>query len=748
MNPQVKKDIVLVGGGHSHVAVLKAFGMKPQPGVRLTLITRDIHTPYSGMLPGLIAGHYSYDEAHVDLRPLANFAQARIYHDSVIGFDFEQKYVLCKNRPPVAYDVLSINSGSTPNRHEIPGVEEHSIPVKPIDGFLVRWDALRSEILSAPTTPRNIVVVGAGAGGVELLLSVQHHLKQEAEAKGQDFSRLSFRLISGSSEILPTHNVRVQAKFRRVLQERGVDVITSEKVTSVGSKNMMCESGRIIKADAVFWVTHGVAANWLSETGLDVDERGCVLTNQYLQTLKHSDVFAAGDNATSTTDPRPKSGVFAVRAGPVLAENLRRRARSLRLKAWRPQKAFLSLISTGDAYAIGSRGPFAFEGAKVWSLKDWIDRRWMAKYHELPEMSEMPPPPVEKPAAGQGGKMVMRCAGCGSKIGSSILHRALKGVTSVDHKEIIKGFNQPDDAAIIELPAGKLSIETVDFFRSFINDSYLFTKIAVNHCLSDVFAMGAQAHHALAIVTVPYGSDSKIENELREVLTGATEMMNEAGCALVGGHTNEGPELIFGLSVTGYTSREDVFNKGGCQPGQVLLLTKPLGTGTLLAADMQLKAKGRWIESAMDMMLTSNRVAAEILHTYKASSCTDVTGFGLMGHLLEMVKQSDVNITLELREMPVLPGAIETCEMGILSTLHPSNLEADSFISNRTDAEAHEKYPLLFDPQTSGGLLASIPLESFARCLKDLHEAGYKDARVIGQVRPKTDLVYPITLSL
>lgn len=746
MNPTVKKDIVLVGGGHSHVAVLKAFGMKPQPGLRLTLVTRDIHTPYSGMLPGLIAGHYTHDEAHVDLRPLANFARARIYHDTVTGFDFKEKLVHCKNRPPVAFDILSVNTGSTPDRNEIAGVEEHTLPVKPIDEFLRRWDALRREILATPGQSRQIAVVGAGAGGVELLLSVRHHLEQEAAAEGQDFGRLRFSLVSGSAEILPTHNAKVQGKFSRVLRERGVEVIRSEQVTSVGEKNMICDSGRIIKADVVFWVTHGVGAGWLSETGLDVDERGCLLTNEYLQTLENPDVFAAGDNATSTTDPRAKSGVFAVRAGPWLAENLRRRARGQRLKAWRPQKAFLSLISTGDPYAIASRGPFALEGAAIWRWKDWIDRRWMAKYHELPEMGAMAPPP--KPSRGEAARMVMRCAGCGSKIGSSILHRALKGLDSVDHEEILKGFNQPDDAAIVELPTGKLSIETVDFFRSFIDDPYLFARIAVNHCLSDVFAMGAQAHHALAIVTVPHGSDRKVEAELREVLAGATEMMNEAGCALVGGHTNEGPELVFGLSVTGYTDREQVLNKGGCQPGEVLVLTKPLGTGTLLAADMQYRAKGRWIASAMDMMLQSNRQAAEILHAHKASSCTDVTGFGLMGHLLEMVKQSEVTITLDLREVPVLEGAVTTCKRGILSTLHPANLEADAFISNRAEGEQHEKYPLLFDPQTSGGLLAALPREHFPDCLRELHAAGYPDARVIGQVRPKADLAYPVTLSL
>ena len=486
-NQPVKKDIVLVGGGHSHVAVLKNFGMNPIPGVRLTLITRDLHTPYSGMLPGLIAGHYDFDEAHVDLRPLAIFANARCYHDTVTGIDFNAKAIHCANRPDVHYDILSINAGATPFKADIPGVTEHTIPVKPIDEFLVKWDALRYRINEHPEQEWNLNVVGGGAGGVELLLSLQYHLPKDAN--------INYRLIARSKDILETHNPAVRKKYNRIMRERGIEIATDEAVTSVGSNNIICESGRIIKSDATFWVTHGVAGSWLADTELDTDEMGSVVVNEFLQSVNRKDVFASGDNAYLSKFPRPKSGVFAVRAGPPLAENLRRRVQGRSLKAWRPQKQFLSLISTGNKYAVLSRGPFALEGEWVWKLKDWIDQRWMKKYWDLPEMdpSAAPPPPSKNEA---GAKMVMHCAGCGSKIGSSILHRALKAVTTVDVPGMIKGFNQPDDAAVVEPPLGKVSVETVDFFRAFMQDPYLFTRITVNHCLSDVFAMGADAHHA------------------------------------------------------------------------------------------------------------------------------------------------------------------------------------------------------------------------------------------------------------
>ena len=158
----VTKDLVLVGGGHSHVGVLKGFGSKPMPGVRLTLITRDVHTPYSGMLPGLIAGHYEFDETHIDLGPLSQFSGARLYHDEVIGLDLDSKRILCRSRPPVPYDLVSINIGSTPTLDPVPGATESVVPVKPIGNFLSRWAEVRQRVLARATRTR-IGVVGAGA---------------------------------------------------------------------------------------------------------------------------------------------------------------------------------------------------------------------------------------------------------------------------------------------------------------------------------------------------------------------------------------------------------------------------------------------------------------------------------------------------------------------------------------------------------------------------------------------------------
>ena len=760
----IVKDLVLVGGGHSHAIVLRMFGMKPLPGVRITLITEASDTPYSGMLPGHIAGFYTHDECHIDLRSLASFAQAQIYIDRVTGLDLTNKKVLCANRPPVAFDLLSIDIGSTPAKISVPGATEYTIPAKPVAQLLTHWYQLVEQVKQNPQKPICLGIVGGGAGGVELTLSMQNHLQQILKAAQQPIENIEIHLFHRGGELMPDYNSWVRHRFKEILNQRKVHLHLQETVGEIRSHLtsllINCESGLKVECDRIFWVTQASAPEWIEASGLATDPDGFIQVDDKLQSISHPEIFAAGDIATIVNHPRPKAGVFAVRQGKPLFSNLRSSLLGKSLQPYQPQKQYLSLIGTGDGSAIAAWGTFGFGSShQLWRWKDFIDRKFMERFKNLPDMrheargkryeerkatSSIDTQANKKftlsPLATRHSSSEMRCAGCGSKVSSSVLERVLQRIKQGqpnydDRKDIVIGLDVPDDAAVVQVPAGQLMVHTIDYFRSLINDPFIFGQISANHCLSDIFAMGAIPQSALAIATVPYALEAKVEETLYQLLSGALKVLNQAQAPLVGGHTTEGAELSFGLSCNGLVHPDKLLRKGGMRSGQVLILTKALGTGTLFAAQMRRQAKGSWLDAAIESMLLSNSAAATCLMEHGATACTDITGFGLIGHLVEMIQASfGVAVELKLEAVPVLEGAKGTLQKGIFSSLHPENLRAARYIANLDDVSDRPNFPLLFDPQTSGGLLAAIPAAQASACVNSLQALGYSQSCIIGSV--------------
>ncbi len=560
----IAQDLVLVGGGHAHVHVLKNFGMRPMPGVRVTLVARDVETPYSGMLPGWVAGHYPFEACHIDLVRLARFAGARLVHDEAIGLDRAARRLLCRAHPPIRYDLLSLDIGSAPRAGDVPGSAEHAIAVKPIARFAERWEALLTRARQMPRL--RLAVVGGGAGGVELALSAQSRLSRLG------VPQLAVTLVTREA-LLPTHNDRVRRRFERLFAERGIAVLTGVEIVRVDPGALVCADGRRIAFDEALWVTEAGAASWLAETGLPLTAGGFVVIDETLRSPGDPRIFAAGDVATMAGHPREKAGVYAVRQGPPLAANLRRALAGKGLRRAVPQRRGLALIGTGDLHAVASRGPFTAYGAYLWRLKDWIDRRWMRRYRELPEMS---PEPGEGP---------MRCGGCAAKVPAAMLGRAMARLQPRTSPAVMIGLDSPDDAALIAFPGGPPMLQTVDFFRAMVDDPYLFGRIAATHALGDIYAMGGRPETALAIATLPPARPEITEHDLFHMLRGGLDVLEPAGAVLVGGHSAEGAELALGFAVTGLPPPGRLLRKGGLRRGDRLILTKPLGTGVILAAD-------------------------------------------------------------------------------------------------------------------------------------------------------------------
>ncbi len=761
------RDVVLIGGGHSHVLFMRKWAMQPLPGVRLTLISQQVLTPYSGMLPGLVAGHYSYDEVHIDLARLCQWANVRFIEATACGIDLAGRSVqLSADRPPVGFDVLSLDTGSTPALN-ISGADVHSVPVKPVWSFYERWLGIREKFTQslpegahgfdegldkvlekheAQARASQLGVVGSGAGGFELLMAMQYALR-DTDTAIHWFVR-GDRALKGRPE--KVSDIAIEAARRA-----GVQVHLSFDVVEVQADAVLSADHRRVELDDILWCTAAIAPEWPAAAGLDVDSRGFVQTNQFLQSVSHDCVFATGDIGSQVPTASDKAGVFAVRQAPFLFQNIRRYLLNKPLKAFVPQKDFLSLMATGGKAAIASRSGLAVGGAWVWHWKNHIDQKFMQQFRDLPAMK--PPPQAFKlPIALQeqlaseelhlNGDL-MHCKGCGAKVGATVLHSVLAQLQAVTSDDVVSGVAQAADTAIVET-RGDVLIQSVDVLSAVCSDPFVFGRIAALHALSDVVTEQAAAYSAQAIVSLPHASEALVERDLSALMAGALSALNEADCTLLGGHTALGSELQMGFVVNAFAEQSSLrtssvvtdSNAAEIPSQSALILTQPLGVGVLLAGFMQHKAKGVDVFNALEHMQHSNGPAARILFEHDAQGLTDITGFGLLGHLTPMLKKEGIGAIVQSEKIALLRGATELAAAKVASTLLRQNQHA--LAAWDIDATLNNDYKnLLCDPQTGGGLLAIVPQLQAEAAVKALYDEGYSGASCIGHTTVSDKLV-------
>ena len=727
------RDLLLVGGGHAHVQVIRRFGMKPEPGVRLTLVSRESVTPYTGMLPGFVAGEYEQSEIVIDLLKLARFADCRFIEANVERVDVvEQRAYLSGGRTPIRFDALSINTGGDCTL-DIPG-GEFVDPVKPIGRFLQNWSRTIAKLTSFPQ-PR-IAIIGGGPGSVELALALRHRIGDECE----------ILLVTRSYALIPDHGSIARRHVTATLQEHrvqvksGFDVVAVERELERDLFVLRNQDGSGISCHHAFGATGVGAPEWVRDSGFNVDHHGFLKVNRYLQTETAPNIFGAGDVVSLNEQPRPKSGVYSVREGPYLAENLRRYLTGRRLNRFRAQRRTLALIRTAPGRATASRGLLQASGGWLWRYKDWIDRRFMRRFQELPAMVD-PKPTYRGNLQADAPDLSMRCGGCGAKLGADLLQRVLHRLDIHSPESVFMGVGE--DAAVVNMGSATMAI-SCDGFRAMVDDPWRFGRIAAHHALNDLYAMNSEPSVAIALVTVPFMSDSLMEEDLFHLMSGALAIFDESGVSLVGGHTAEGAELSVGFTVVGSTSF-NLMTKGNLLPTQTLVLTKPIGVGTILAGGMDGRCDALAVGKAIRVMDQSNATAMQIFADYDVTACTDVTGFGLGGHLGEMLRASAGSATLELNAIPVLTEAIDALLDGIESSLQKNNEQIiEDCIYDCSSLDPRLR--MLADPQTSGGLLAGVDADYANACVSDLRRAGYADARVIGTVDAHVEHVGQITI--
>lgn len=704
-------DVLLIGGGHTHALVLKAWGMNPLAGVRLTLINPGPTAPYSGMLPGHVAGHYARDELDIDLVQLARFARARIVLGKVCGLDPVARVAQIEGGREIAYDVASIDVGIHSEMPDLPGFCAHGIAAKPLDVFAEKWD----RFIADGGGP--VGVIGGGVAGAELAMAAAFRLKPTGRA--------SDVTLVDRGDILDALPPRAQNKLLRELVAHGITLHSGADVSEVTATTLELADGRAIPSTFTLGAAGARPHRWLTGIGLQTDA-GYLSVGPTLQTSDAA-VFAAGDCAHLGFAPRPKAGVFAVREAPILHHNLRALAMGRKddLRPFQPQRDYLKLISLGGKRALAEKAGMAISGPLLWRWKNRIDQQFMQRFRGLSPMpaAALPHDVAEGVSAAIGDKPL--CGGCGAKLGARSLSAALTALPAVARTDILS--HPGDDAAILKC-GDQFQVITTDHLRAFTDDPACMARIAAVHALGDCWAMGASPQSALATVILPRATPDLHSRWLREIMAEAAHVFAAEGAAIVGGHSSQGDELTIGFTVTGLMKTAPVTLQGA-RPGDKIILTKPIGTGVIMAAEMQLQAPGAIVAHAWGVMCEPSGAAAKILGP-KARAMTDVTGFGLAGHLMNICDASGVAARLHLDQIPLLPGAADLNAKGIRSTIYGQNAEA---VKSRITPISNPIAALLFDPQTAGGLLAAIPADDAAKIIDDL-AATETPATIIGEI--------------
>lgn len=740
----IVSDLVLLGGGHANIQVLKMMAMNPIGGLRITLISDQTHSPYSGMIPGYLAGFYSYEECHFDLRRICEELGQRFIKAKIIGMDPKRKKIYLENRAEINYDCASINVGIEPK--SIENLSQESalkiIPLKPISRFLAYWNQLTSDLKDYKGHDAlQLAVVGAGASGVEISIILRMLINKNSW-------NAEVSLIHRHEFLVSTKDLRAQKRLLKTLKELNIKVFRNTEVLKLNDNGLLLndDQGRIHAKGfyRALIATQASAPMWFKSSGLPVNQEGFVRVTEKLLVENEDTLFAAGDCIHFSPSPLKKAGVYAVRQGMTLEHNIRVFfTRQSSLKIFHPKKNVLSLITIGDRKALvhqDSPSILRWLGPSLlWSVKDGIDRRFMNRF-QAGTFSVKPQHfnkamPVPKTSLVPEDWQDNVCGGCGSKLAASTLIQSLNKLEIPQDDSVLLGVKDGEDCALTRVSEHTLCLQSIDQFRSFISDPFLLGQIATQHALSDIYAMGGVAKTVQVGLTLCAATERIHSEDIFQVMSGVLDILTKSDVSLVGGHTGQASELAIAIAVQGEVEPKQVLRKALTKSGNRLILTKPIGTGAIFAANMLAQANGKLVDDALSSMLESNKIAMEAIQAFEISGCTDITGFGLLGHAFEMLEKNSADakgIKIDYKSIPLFDGVGELFNKGYFASIAHKNYES---LSSVLGADVNnQNFPALFDPQTSGGLLFSVSSHQTKDCLKALYQNGVSKACVVGEV--------------
>ena len=682
-------SLVLVGAGHSNIALIRRFAMDPLEGVRLVVINPESTAPYSGMLPGFLAGQYIADELFIDVAALCKQAGARFIRGSLERVDTASKMLLIRHQAfpnvrelYIPYDYAVLNTGAAP-ADSFPSTHAGCYYVKPIRELLIDLPKIDERMRRGN---RSMVIAGGGAAGIELAFAFRARYGSDAT-----ITLVSRRSIDHDNALSAGASV-----IRRALEEKRITLIESVEVTEAVVGEVRLSDGRSVAAYVVCVATPVRAPSWIEQSGL-AGKDGFLNVNAELQVDDYEGLYASGD-IVNLPSSRGRSGVMAVRAGQYLAKALVQKIQGRHVSPFRPQRHWLTLLNLGDGEAIAVRGSLAYKGASLFKLKDRIDQKFMARF---------------KPRKMSSAE-AMRCEGCAAKLPGDML-------TSV--------FGQQFEDGAITTQQGVSRIRSIDALTHLVDDPYLIGALAMRHAVSDVWAMGASPTTALTLIAVERALSQHIEaSDFVQAQAGLQDAAHAYGVEIVGGHSLSLNQPMIAVEVEGECARP--VRKNSVMAGDELWITGPVGSGILfsaLASGLTIGASiDQWVTNALKSLFEASQIAArEGVH-----AMTDVTGFGLAGHLREMLSWN--NLGIQWAEKIVTFSGVDECiARGIQSTAYVDNVRYAQQIGHKAPSA------VVFDPQTCGPLLIAASPGIAKRVVHIWEEAGLSPQQ-IGVVTTET----------
>ena len=688
---------------------------------RVTLINPQVEQLYSSMVPGLIMKRFNYDESSIDLMQLTQFSDCRFYKDTLISVNPKQKFIKCEKRGRIDFDILSLSTGSVTKKIASFGNSNFTY-LKPFDTFISTFETW-IKTFDHNKNQLRIGIIGGGVAAVEIISAVAKRIQNYIDLK-KNPPKLEIFLITKEESPFSSFGEQMKKQCIKVLSDYKVTILPNFFADKLEENRVFSNTGSSIQLDFGIIATGPSPQAWIKNSGLELCNQGFIRVGRDLSSIGFENIFATGDVASLPNCFKlSKSGVVAVRQGKILATNIQKALDGKKLLFYKPQRLWLSLIGTGEQKAILNYGSFATRGSIFFHLKDVIDRKFISKFKSFNKKMAQ----TEKHQYKSSEKE--RCGGCGSKVGSEILRSVLKEFLE---DPVFPNIDKMDeDAGIFLNSSGDLNLQTIDGFRQLIDEPYNMGLITSYHSVSDITAMGGTPKTALALVGVPLNDEKLMKNDFRLALRGILTALKSQSVDLIGGHTNESEYLSLALAITGSAQKSKIIKKNTIKPGNRIILTQPIGAGVIFAGLMDGLTKGKWIYGVISEITRDRPSLLDTVSRF-ANACTDVTGFGLTGHLVEMTREASYGIRVNLEKIPFFEGAAELSKSKVRSSLYPQNIKTAHEVTSKVMHDP--RYELCFDPQTAGGLLLSVDEELSDSCIRTLQTLGYNETREIGSV--------------